>query len=244
MPIVDQNDAAVVKREAAQPRASSCTIQPHSQRPVAARDSAQKAQLKSLIRDFANEAVSSGVEVEAESKALGEVRRKVSLRMDRRLSRLELWPCDIGSSVAADAGSSSDSYHQQADVKGRGANKATAALTVQLSLVADIVSAPLATIVAAATEAATGQEGCAGSIPPVAQAAQSSMSMAELTLMLRDGRPELRLLFNSAAARDRAYTCLRIFHMSLAHQPDVCDTSSTTTGVGTLASSPSLINDG
>jgi len=59
----------------------------------------QKARLQKLIRDFAHDAVGPGLEIEAQSLAIcgssaatGDGRLQALLRMDRRLSRLELWP--------------------------------------------------------------------------------------------------------------------------------------------------------
>eukprot|EP00747_Dinoflagellata_sp_TGD_P020611 gnl/TRDRNA2_/TRDRNA2_127935_c0_seq1.p1 gnl/TRDRNA2_/TRDRNA2_127935_c0~~gnl/TRDRNA2_/TRDRNA2_127935_c0_seq1.p1 ORF type:complete len:258 (+),score=54.81 gnl/TRDRNA2_/TRDRNA2_127935_c0_seq1:87-776(+) len=59
-----------------------------------------KTRLQQLIRDFAHEAVGPGVEVAAESAMLAG-RVQGVLRMDRRLSRIEVWPPADGAKKAS-----------------------------------------------------------------------------------------------------------------------------------------------
>lgn len=137
-----------------------------------------KVRLQRLIRDFAHDAVGPGLEVEVQSEALrhspgaspeGVV--QALLRMDRRLSRMEVWP---PSTV-------------EGTVQG-----AQPFVSVALQQVGNIVKGP-------------GTES---------EAPEADREHSMLTVVQRNG-PDLRLSFDSAVSRDRAYTCLRIFQMSV-----------------------------
>lgn len=146
-----------------------------------------KVRLQRLIRDFAHDAVGPGLEIEAQSQALELVAAsggslQALLRMDRRLSRLELWPP-----------STSD-----------GAIGSQPTLSVPLQLVERIVK---------------GSSNESGDMPEpssqdMTEGVGSSRENSTLTIVQRSAA-DLRLVFDSAANRDKAYTCLRIFQMSV-----------------------------
>lgn len=132
-----------------------------------------KVRLQRLIRDFAHDAVGPGIEVEAHSLALDGLADvadsctlTVLLRMDRRLSRLELWPLSP--------------------------RDACATMALPLQQVASVAKGD-------------DREG---------QAPDPSRDGTSLTLHQLSG-PDLRLDFSTFEQRDRAWTCLRIFHMSV-----------------------------
>eukprot|EP00440_Ansanella_granifera_P041780 gb/GFBE01045299.1/.p1 GENE.gb/GFBE01045299.1/~~gb/GFBE01045299.1/.p1 ORF type:complete len:223 (+),score=35.26 gb/GFBE01045299.1/:1-669(+) len=131
-----------------------------------------KYRLQRLIRDFAHDSVGPGLAVEVQSTELpdGEGPQEATLRMDRRLSQVEIWQAGGGSA---------------------------ASLIIPLQQVESIVKG----FHSDSTDEAR-KEGVA---------ARDSSSLT----MLRKGKPEFRLTFDSAISRDRAYTCLRIFQMSV-----------------------------
>jgi len=137
-----------------------------------------KVRLQRLIRDFAHDAVGPGLEIEAQSAALDGLAGcdngtlQALLRMDRRLSRLELWPPSTSDGIL---------------------HGASATFAVPLQQVASIAKGI----------AINGNE-----------AAEPTRDSATLTVVQRNG-PDLRLLFDNPSSRDRAYTCLRIFQMSV-----------------------------
>jgi len=137
-----------------------------------------KVRLQRLIRDFAHDAVGQGLEVEAQSSALDGLVwsdhgiLQAVLRMDRRLSRLELWPPSTSDGI----------------VQG-----ASATFAVPLQQVASIA------------------KGIATNGNEIVEPTRDS---ATLTVAQRNG-PDLGLLFDNTSTRDRAYTCLRIFQMSV-----------------------------
>mmetsp|Transcript_42600 Transcript_42600/g.92820 ORF Transcript_42600/g.92820 Transcript_42600/m.92820 type:complete len:251 (+) Transcript_42600:182-934(+) len=141
-----------------------------------------KLRLQRLIRDFAHDAVGPGLEVEAQTQAVSSDSGgfvpsfPALLRMDHRLSRLELWPPSTQGGILQGS---------------------TATLAVPLQQVASIAKGGFFLLEQEVEEHST--EGRESSV---------------LTVMQRSG-PELRLLFDSTISRDRAYTCLRIFQMSV-----------------------------
>lgn len=142
-----------------------------------------KQRLQRLIRDFANDAVGLGLEVEAHSEALAagaglEGGAGALLRMDRRLSRLELWLASA-EDVLLEGG--------------------TPALTVPLQQVSSVIK---------------------GWRSDTAEQPASPREDPTLTIVQRGGH-DLRLVFDSVSSRDRAYTCLRIFQMSVDQSVEV-----------------------
>lgn len=132
-----------------------------------------KVRLQRLIRDFAHDAVGPGIEVEAHSLSLDGLADvadsctlQVLLRMDRRLSRLELWPLSP--------------------------RDACATMALPLQQVSRVAKGD-------------DREG---------QTPDPSRNGTSLTLHQLSG-PDLRLDFSTFEQRDRAWTCLRIFHMSV-----------------------------
>lgn len=137
-----------------------------------------KVRLQRLIRDFAHDAVGPGLEIQAlgetEQDADGNFKMPMQalLRMDRRLSRIELWPPSTS----------------EGTIQG-----SSATISLPLQQVASIAK---------------------GVAPDGAEAVDPDRDAATLTVVQRGGA-ELRLVFDSAVSRDRAYTCLRIFQMSV-----------------------------
>jgi hypothetical protein len=144
-----------------------------------------KARLQRLIRDFAHDTVGPGIEIDAQSKALETLPEYKDgslpslLRMDRRLSRLELWP------LSSSQGTGEGTAGQQATY------------SCSLQMVASIQKG--------------SSDGGSGS--------DTERENATLVIVQRDGH-DLRIIFNGAAARDKAYTCLRIFQMSVDQSPN------------------------
>jgi len=156
-----------------------------------------KQRLQRLIRDFAHDAVGPGLEVEAQSKALMDIDsataagvQQALLRMDRRLSRLELWPLN---SVDGPPPGSQPLYF------------------ITLHQVTAINKGVMVT----ASQAEEQGDGDGGTAVDGEAAGISDLRInSSLTVVQRAG-PEMRLLFDSGVSRDRAYTCLRIFQMSV-----------------------------
>jgi len=151
-----------------------------------------KQRLQRLIRDFAHDAVGPGLGVEAqcetfasEPTATQDGTLEAMLRMDRRLSQVEIWP--LGTSECTLQG-----------------NKA-------------LLKMPLQQVSAIVKRNISDEEIVeAGSSP-----SRYSKSRTTSTLVVirqpgvRGQQPELRVTFDNSIARDRAYTCLRIFQMSV-----------------------------
>lgn len=150
-----------------------------------------KQRLQRLIRDFAHDAVGIGLPIEAESPNLAAPGSslEVTLRMDRRLSRIELWPPNIHEATIPCS---------------------TPTLQVSLQSVSSIIKG----------------KPCAGGAPVVAEPPSgqeheewNTREACTLTIVRR-GAADLRLIFESCIARDRAYTCMRIFQMSVDQSSD------------------------
>jgi len=145
-----------------------------------------KVRLQRLIRDFAHDAVGPGLPVEAATMAAGAGTGgsgplntiQVLLRMDRRLSRIELWPCNMPEGTEA-------------------------TYSVPLQQVATLIKGVRA-----------AGESPEPSPEPSPAIVESGKEMQSLTVEQRNG-PDLRIIFESTDKRDRAFTCLRIFQMSV-----------------------------
>jgi len=142
-------------------------------------DETAKARLQRLIRDFAHDAVGPGLPVKVQIAA--DTNQDMLLRMDRRLSYIELWLPEVelgdGSTIAAP--------------------------------LQEVASISKGTGVAEGAGAA-GQEALAGGPSSAGNTRDASM----LTFTKKTG-DSLRLIFETPIERDRAYTCLRIFQMSV-----------------------------
>jgi len=138
-----------------------------------------KHRLQRLIRDFAHDAVGVGIAVEAMCSELGENDKPVSatLRMDRRLSQVEIWQAASG---------------------GTGDAASSALLVIKLQEVESIVKG-------------FGSDG----IEQKKTELDATPKDEAVLKMARKSSPELKLTFESSISRDRAYTCLRIFQMSV-----------------------------
>lgn len=152
-----------------------------------------KQRLQRLIRDFAHDVVGEGLNVEAQCETLASAPTaaeggtlEAMLRMDRRLSRVEIWP------------SGTNECTQQ----GR-----EPLLKMPLQQVSAIIKKTF-------SDAEEMLE--AGSSP---SRYGNSRATSTLAIIRQPGvhgqQPELRVTFDNSIARDRAYTCLRIFQMSV-----------------------------
>lgn len=164
-----------------------------------------KQRLQRLIRDFAHDAVGPGMIVEAQSSLLTGMSwtmpsgsAEVLLRMDRRLSRIELWPPDAHEMPEPGFAPIMEVTLQQVTSIVKGFGVAEDATNDRVYHFADMGAA---------------RESCT------------------LTIM-RQVESQLRLCFDSPIARDRAYTCLRIFHMSVDQSPEASGGHSPSSGNG------------
>lgn len=154
-----------------------------------------KQRLQRLIRDFAHDVVGEGLNVEVQCETLASIGAaaedgtlEAMLRMDRRLSRVEIWP------------SGTNEKTQQ----GR-----EPLLKMPLQQVSGIVKRNISEVSAYAVEA--------GSSPSLYSNSRATSTLAIIRQPGAQGQqPELRVTFDNSIARDRAYTCLRIFQMSVA----------------------------
>jgi len=144
------------------------------------KDSA-KSRLQRLIRDFARDVVGPGLAIEAQSLGLerstdeagGGVALQALLRMDRRLSRIELWQPSASHGILEGS---------------------TATMSLPLNQVESIMK----------------------------ETAEPGADDRVLIVRQREGPTSLtgvRLIFDTLATRDKAYTCLRIFQMSVEQSP-------------------------
>lgn len=198
-----------------------------------------KQRLQRLIREFAHDAVGPGLEVEAEfiehescginvsdeqQAAQIVYLRSVVLRMDRRLSRLELWPVAKACSAMAVARPLGDCNRSNfvAVLPPVGEGEPVAATIAQHSAALPTGS-PSRPNTESATTAILLQQ-----VPSIFKGV--NLLPGEIQDNLRDGSaltvqqrsgPTLRLVFDSPAARDRAYTALRIFQMSVDQSLEV-----------------------
>lgn len=154
-----------------------------------------KQRLQRLIRDFAHDAVGTGMAIEVVAEncdpdiQVPTVVQEALLRMDRRLSCLEVWFTD-----------------HDGLPPGRGS---TASLKVPLELVSSISKGHFSKEEVASGKANELMDSGTQKAPP--ECALTVMQMDTL---------KLRLFFDTPTARDRAYTCLRIFQMSVDRRSD------------------------
>eukprot|EP00747_Dinoflagellata_sp_TGD_P195652 gnl/TRDRNA2_/TRDRNA2_64649_c0_seq1.p1 gnl/TRDRNA2_/TRDRNA2_64649_c0~~gnl/TRDRNA2_/TRDRNA2_64649_c0_seq1.p1 ORF type:complete len:243 (-),score=46.88 gnl/TRDRNA2_/TRDRNA2_64649_c0_seq1:161-889(-) len=141
---------------------------------------AAKSRLQRLIRDFAHDAVGPGLEVNVESEAFkgSNGMFQALLRMDRRLSRLEI--CQPSSTDA------------------RGSSVALQVPLVQVKQISKDVNPN------------EKQDGAKG----------TRCDNECMLVVTQVNSPDLRLFFESPAARDRAYACLRVFQKSVEQTPE------------------------
>jgi len=151
-----------------------------------------KQRLQRLIRDFAHDAVSPGIGIEAQCETLASAPTAVqdgtleaTLRMDRRLSRVEIWPLGTSEGTLQDREPLFKLPLQQVS--------AIVKRTISDEDIAEAGSSPsrFRNLRATSTLVITRQPGVHGQ------------------------QPELRVTFDNSIARDRAYTCFRIFQMSV-----------------------------
>lgn len=154
-----------------------------------------KQRLQRLIRDFAHDAVGPGLNVEAHSQSLhgepwaaGGGPVEATLRMDRRLSRIELWP--------------------------------PSTYEAMLPGTAPMLHVPLQQVTSIAKGANPEPGEAIGH--PIAHRVEHLSAPADSCMLTvaRRAAPDLRLAFDTPIARDRAYTCLRIFQMSVDHSAE------------------------
>jgi len=129
-----------------------------------------KHRLQRLIREFAQEAVGPGLGIEVCAPELGEAEslQEATLRMDRRLSQVEIWHQEGGPDPV---------------------------LVVPLVQVESIVKG----------------------FSHGTQEAKADTALRDSTSLtiVRKSMPEVRLTLDTTISRDRSYTCLRIFQMSV-----------------------------
>ncbi|CAE7338018.1 Ferredoxin [Symbiodinium natans] len=125
-----------------------------------------KQRLQRLIRDFAHDAVGTGLAVEVSTEESSEDSFQGTLRLDRRLSQVEIW---------------------------RPGEGASSTLTLPFNQVKSVAKVEIADF-------------------DISEA--KDVDASSLTIESHQ-KPTIRLNFDSVMSRDRAYTCLRIFHMSI-----------------------------
>lgn len=167
--------------------ATGSTIPSHSRFSEDARETA-KQRLQALIRDFAHAVVGTGIFVLAVSEDLVAAGiahdgggAKLKLRMDRRLSRIELWP--------------PVEPHEELQ-------------HVNPNLVISLKE--ISALLKSSEDAEPGGTNAVASRRPVGDAEDPN----SLTIIHKLG-PPLQLTFDGQVARDKAYTCLWIFQMSV-----------------------------
>mmetsp|Transcript_87570 Transcript_87570/g.203684 ORF Transcript_87570/g.203684 Transcript_87570/m.203684 type:complete len:281 (-) Transcript_87570:55-897(-) len=171
-----------------------------------------KQRLQRLIRDFAHDAVGPGLVVEAQCQVLNSLPSgssgtlEAKLRMDRKLSRIELW------SALAEGGPQGEqllmkvALQQVKQITKRNSNEA-----------GDVTEADGA---AGGSRAEAALSDSSSRNPATSMTSSSTPRISASLIVSRrptpkGSTPDLRLTFNSVSERDRAYTCLRIFQMSV-----------------------------
>lgn len=177
-----------------------------------------RQRLQQLIRSFAYDAVGPGILVMAQCAELAAGGGQARLRLDRKLSSVELW------SLAASGGGGGEEESDEEGIE----------LLLQVSL--RHVEQILKVTEVAGTGTVAEADGAAGGVaerglslahfstqaaPLGAKGQQGPQRGGPALSVVRapgpaGALPELRITFDSAAMRDRAYTCLRIFQMSVA----------------------------
>mmetsp|Transcript_25574 Transcript_25574/g.67584 ORF Transcript_25574/g.67584 Transcript_25574/m.67584 type:complete len:242 (+) Transcript_25574:125-850(+) len=159
--------------------------------PGSAEDDSAKQRLQRLIRNFAHDTVGPGLRIKVlahEDRAAvdrapglaGETAQAMLLRMDRRLSRIELWLPDAG----------------------RGGTASMAASLQEVESISKGSMDPVSRqVTASSPEAPQSHAGSPRDIPAL--------------IFVKKSGDNLRLIFDCPIERDRAYTCFRIFQMSV-----------------------------
>eukprot|EP00929_Paragymnodinium_shiwhaense_P010367 TRINITY_DN114991_c0_g1_i1.p1 TRINITY_DN114991_c0_g1~~TRINITY_DN114991_c0_g1_i1.p1 ORF type:complete len:315 (+),score=51.70 TRINITY_DN114991_c0_g1_i1:146-1090(+) len=162
-----------------------------------------KEKLQRLVRDFAHDVVGPGLAVKAQRHEEREA-WPMLLRMDRKLARIELWPptgSDVEGSRAWQAANSQDgSEAVNADRLRPGSATSSSKKVPTMAT----MGLPLQRVESLLKGAQLRSE----------EKPEPSRDSCMLTLVQRGGQ-DLRLIFDSMVERDRAYTCLRIFQMSV-----------------------------
>lgn len=139
-----------------------------------------KMRLRRVIREFAHKVVGQGLQIEAQSPVLAEPDTSKQswstpgiLRMDKRLSRLEIQTRKVS-------------------------------ITISLS---DVHSF---------------KKGCSmsGTVDTELPVDQATDRDALALTVLQESGADMELLFDSTSTRDQAYTCFKIFHMSVFQSLD------------------------
>lgn len=176
-----------------------------------------KVRLQKLVRDFAKDAVGKGIQLEVDFGVTalgpgvpsGATTRQMSMRMDRRLSRLELWLAPSGDTLdpSKDSIRNGQDHGGQAPVEVDRSGSAELVIPlVELDSVAkgeDRPSPPGAPL-------SSAEGGGAGSKEP---------RINRSVFIQKRGVPGFNLVFESGVERDKAYTCLKIFQMSVESAP-------------------------
>ncbi|CAK0894955.1 unnamed protein product, partial [Prorocentrum cordatum] len=158
----------------------------------------ERQRLQWLVRDFSHEVVGPGLEVEARSQSLrdgaggAEGCLEARLRMDRRLGQVELWP--VG--------------------RHEGLRESRAALTIHLADIERLIKGgeqPGAELATAGRRHTRRQS--AGATQATDRLLSRLEYNASLTFIGKSAEL-VRLIFDTPAARDRAYTCFRILQIS------------------------------
>mmetsp|Transcript_8504 Transcript_8504/g.23909 ORF Transcript_8504/g.23909 Transcript_8504/m.23909 type:complete len:288 (+) Transcript_8504:136-999(+) len=176
-----------------------------------------KQRLQQLIRDFAKEAVGPGLAVEAQCQSLSSVLAECSgtleakVRMDRKLSRLELWSL----------GSAEGGQEKGEQCLMKVPLQQVKQITKRSSSEPGDVTEADGAAGGARAEASSKAESPASKDQQTKGPANTSTRSNNATLCITrrpttsSQLPDLRLTFESVVVRDRAYTCLRIFQMSV-----------------------------
>lgn len=129
-----------------------------------------KMRLRRVIREFAHKVVGQGLEVEAQSPVLAQSAVPGILRMDKRLSRLEIQTRSVSITIAL-------------------------------------------------TDVHSFKKGFSLAGPEI-QADQAADRDALALTVIQEGGADMELFFDSTSTRDQAYTCFKIFHMSVFQSLD------------------------
>lgn len=129
-----------------------------------------KMRLRRVIREFAHKVVGQGLEIEAHSPVLAESAVPGILRMDKRLSRLEIQTRTVSITIAL---TDVHSFKKGFSLSGLG-------------------------------------------IP----ADQATDRDALALTVIQESGADMELFFDSTSTRDQAYTCFKIFHMSVFQSLD------------------------
>uniref|UniRef100_A0A7S4Q5Q2 Uncharacterized protein n=1 Tax=Alexandrium monilatum TaxID=311494 RepID=A0A7S4Q5Q2_9DINO len=196
--------------------------------PGAAEDEKEtaKQRLQRLIRDFAHDAVGRGLPVEASCQTLAVTAEcngtmEAKLRVDRKLSRLELWSHGGAGGDPVLKGEHCvmkvplQQVKQIYKLKGAEPGDVTEADGAAGGARAEASSSKDET----GADADEGSRQANGSLPSASPRGNTALCVVRRPTA-NGALPDLRLTFESVAVRDRAYTCLRIFQMSVDQSND------------------------